>query len=374
MFAKNRTNMYKISSLLLAVLLGIIAVSCQQKEENNFKVDVTITGIGDKVVYLQQRKSGEWVKYDSINLVADKGVFEGNIDLPEYFYLTVKDGQGYVPFFIDKSDISITTNINNMRDYTVSGSKTQDEYSAFMESLGKFDEQAALLGQQYQQADEEGKKNIEVQYDSLMEQKTQTMLDYALSNNESVVSPFIIMSNSYLFELEALDNVTNNFSPKIANSFYTQYLKDRVSTLKNVAVGQKYTDFTLNDPDGNPIPLSSILNNNYVLVDFWASWCGPCRAENPNVVEAYNKYHDKGFDVFGVSFDKDHDKWVEAIEKDNLTWKHVSDLKYWSSEAGKLYGVQSIPHNFLIDPQGIIVEKNLRGEDLQNKLAEIYSE
>ena len=107
--------MYKISSLLLAVLLGIIAVSCQQKEENNFKVDVTITGIGDKVVYLQQRKSGEWVKYDSINLVADKGVFEGNIDLPEYFYLTVKDGQGYVPFFIDKSDTSITTKIKNKK-------------------------------------------------------------------------------------------------------------------------------------------------------------------------------------------------------------------------------------------------------------------
>lgn len=374
MFAKNQIYMYKISSLFLAILLGIIAVSCQQKEETNFKLDVTITGLGDKTVYLQQRKDGDWVKLDSVDLVADKGVFKGNIDLPEYYYLTVKDGQGFVPFFLDKGNVTISTNINNMRDFEVSGSKTQDEYTAFMESLSKFDEQIATLGQSYQQADENGKKQIEEEYESLMNQKSQSMLDYAISNNESVVSPFIIMSNSYLFELDDLDNVTSNFSEKIANSEYVKYLTDRVTTLKKVAVGQKYTDLTYDDPDGNPISLSSVLNNNYVLVDFWASWCGPCRAENPNVVEAYNKYHDKGFDVFGISFDKDHDKWVEAIAKDNLTWTHVSDLKYWSSEAGKIYGVQSIPHNLLIDPQGIIIEKNLRGEDLQNKLAEIYAE
>ncbi len=127
----------------------------------------------------------------------------------------------------------------------------------------------------------------------------------------------------------------------------------------------------MNNPDGTTVPLSSITNGNYVLVDFGASWCGPCRAENPNVVVAYNKFHDKGFDILGVSFDKNYDDWVAAIDEDSLTWTHVSDLKYWNCAAGELYAIKSIPQNILIGPEGIIIEKNLRGEDLQNKLAEL---
>lgn len=137
-------------------------------------------------------------------------------------------------------------------------------------------------------------------------------------------------------------------------------------------VGVMAMDFTQTDTAGVPVSLSSF-RGKYVLIDFWASWCGPCRVENPNVVAAYQKYHDKGFDIIGVSLDRpnDKDKWLKAIYDDNLTWTHVSDLKFWDNEVSRMYGVRAIPQNYLIDPQGKIVAKNLRGKALHDKLEEL---
>jgi peroxiredoxin len=168
---------------------------------------------------------------------------------------------------------------------------------------------------------------------------------------------------------KAIDSVLAIIAGAPANAF-TDRLKEGRDVLALTAVGQPAPDFTQAQADGTPFSLSS-LKGKLVLVDFWASWCGPCRRENPNVVAVYNKYHDKGFDILGVSLDSDRDAWLKAIEDDGLTWNHVSDLAYWDNAVAKQYGVRSIPHTVLVGPDGVILAKNLRGEALEAKIAEI---
>ena len=152
-----------------------------------------------------------------------------------------------------------------------------------------------------------------------------------------------------------------------------QAFQKTIAAARKTSIGQVAPDFTQNDTLDKPVSLSSF-RGNYVLVDFWASWCGPCRMENPKVVAAFNRYKGKGFRILSVSLDRPgaKDKWIEAIHKDGLTWTHVSDLKFWDNEVAKTYGVKGIPQNYLLDPQGKIVGRSLRGEELEQKLAEVY--
>ncbi len=375
--------MRRIIFSLTVVMFSVMLLSCgnsKSDKKDNFKVNITVTDAsGDLTMVMQHRRNGEWVKDDSVVMKNGKASFSGHIDYPELYYFIIKEKQGYMPVWIDKGTIEVTTDLRHMRSPQVKGSKAQDTYMAYMDSIRNFSITEQSMGQDYSVArrnnDQKKMKEIEDAYNKLQDQKNNYMIGYALRHNKDVVSAYIISNNSYSLDLNQLDSVVSGFDSSITDSYYVKHLKERVATLKIVAIGQPFLDFTLNDPDGNPVSLSSVVEKNkYVLVDFWASWCMPCRAENPNVVKAYNKYHDKGFTVFGVSFDKDHDQWVEAIKKDGLVWTQVSDLKYWSSKAGKLYGIMSIPHNILIGPDGKIIADNLRGQALQDKLKELLGE
>ena len=170
---------------------------------------------------------------------------------------------------------------------------------------------------------------------------------------------------------EEMESIIAQSSAFIQSRNIIRKLSQRITNLKKTAVGQPFTDFTVETEDGKKVSLSDYVGKgNYVLVDFWASWCGPCRREMPNLVEAYAKYKNKNFEIVGVSLDQSADAWKEAIKKLNITWPQMSDLKYWNCEGAQLYAVSSIPHTVLIDGEGTILARGLHGDELQEKIAE----
>ncbi len=365
-----------MKKLIYLLLISLIVVSCtsQSNKENTYSIKLNLTGAENATFYLSQRKSGEWLQLDSTSAAASM-TFKGQIEFPEMYYINIKDKRGNIPVFVDASDIVITGSVDSLRQIKISGSPSQDELNAFTEQTKVFDDQLQNLYMEYRSAaetqNEELKSELEKQMESANQQKIDFTYDYILKNNASVVAAFLAYQNNYYFELSQLQEITAAFDPSIEQSTYVQTLKERVAVLESVAIGKKYIDFTMTNTVGDSVLFSSMLSGKYTLVDFWAAWCGPCRRENPNVVAVYNDYKDKGFDVIGISLDRDKDQWLEAIEADQLTWHHVSDLQYWNSMAAKLYGVNSIPHSILLDKDGIIIAKNLRGEELRNKIAEL---
>ncbi|MFI3321755.1 MAG: TlpA disulfide reductase family protein [Rikenellaceae bacterium] len=336
--------MQKIFKTLCLAIFALTLFSC-----GGAKGGYTLTGdvkSAEGTIYLSVLE-GKMPKLIDSAVVADgKFSFKGNLPMAGYAQLQVKgDRSPFLMFFIENSDISINGDKSDPRNISVVGSATNDHYT---------------------------KGYMPISND------VEAIKKFVRDNNTSVAAAYVLFRNLiYQLEVEELEELKGALSPELHQTSYIKIFDERIAAMKGSAVGQKFTEIALPDTAGNILTLSSVVaQGKYVLLDFWASWCPPCRAENPHVVEAFKQYADKGFTVYGVSLDKPDDKalWIKAIEDDGLHWNNVSDLKFWECGPAAQYGVSSIPSNFLISPEGVIVGRNLRGDALTAKLEELLGD
>lgn len=363
-----------MKNLPLLFVVIIFMAACQSNS-TKYRISGNIAGADSGMVYLVKAEAGQAITVDTAQLVNGSFTFEGQATMPELNYLRLNERDYFAQFFLDNSKIKIEAYKDSLRATKVTGSPETDIFNSYLDELELMNKKMQEYQQEYAQAAANGNQQeldrIRIDVEAASENMQVFAKNFVRENNQSVVAPFITLSQlANQLEYAELKALTDTFAVELKESVYMKQLQEILDMQAKTAIGVEAPDFTMNDAEGNPITLSS-LRGKYVLVDFWASWCGPCRKENPNIVAAYNKYKDKGFDILGVSLDRDKEAWLKGIEEDQLTWHHVSDLQYWQNEAARLYGVNSIPHSVLLDKEGKIIAKNLRGQDLEEKLNEL---
>ena len=353
---------------LFALALGLSA--CNEKAKD-FKVNVSLTNGNEKTVYLQKYVDNSPVVIDSAVITNDQAVLTAPIDNPQILYaLKVKGMRGSMPFFSDNKDVAFVGDINNPKAVEIMASETQAELDAYNDQLNSFDAQIkelyAVMQQAFSDNDSITMDSLNKVGTALMEQQDSFRDDYIKAHPESFVTHYILDGVKQDYPIDQLKEMVGTFTTE---SIYRDHLNDYIAKQERLEVGQPFIDFSLQTKDGENVTLSErIGQNKLTLVDFWASWCGPCRHENPIVKAAYEQFHELGFDVVGVSVDQDEEAWLKAVEDDQLPWTQVRDSENKASES---YMIYYIPSNFLFDQNGTMVAKGLRGEDLAAKLDEL---
>jgi len=372
---------YKFVSKPLSVFLLVAFLSCHGPGEKN--IDYTdayiltgkIAGLDEGQVFLIHRQKGNTI--DTAAITDGSFEFTGRADTPEFCSLGFPiNGNLDVRcnFFVQNGKLELTARIDSLQDYAVmiTGSTAEDEFRSVSRQVASIYAPSHVLDSLFKRALDTDNKtlkdSVEKAVREMNHQQKIFIKQFAREHPSSCVAAYEIHqafgANS---DAKEIDSLYSRLDTTVRASYYGCLVKEILDKARLTDIGQPAPDFTQPDTAGRAITLSSF-KGKYILVDFWASWCGPCRRENPAVVKAWRRFHPKGFDILGVSLDNNREKWLDAIKKDQLPWTHVADLQGWQNSVARLYGVRGIPMNYLLDKNGRIIARNLRGQALEQEL------
>ncbi|HEY6902354.1 MAG TPA: TlpA disulfide reductase family protein [Puia sp.] len=376
---------------IIALLLAAAPAWALAQQENNYRITGLVRDADVQHVYLQHF-NGKTNVVDSAAVVDHQYTLTGYAAYGSIVTfssvgpdMTLSTDNTVSIFLAPREEFSIT-HTGSFANLTVTGSPANIEYHRILDRQAAFNKSVKDLQDRLTRAilskNQKLEKSLQKELDAkVADERNYVFAEYMRQNPHSPLLTYAfegalgnyaaMQAKDVAFLQPLVDMLPDSIRTLPGLKLVVSQMDKLITGDTRLAIGKEAPDFTEKDTLGNAVSLSSF-RGKYVLVDFWASWCGPCRAENPNVVAAYRKYHDKGFEILGVSLDAKAEDWKKAIRKDRLGWTHVSDLKYWNSEVVSLYGISGIPLNFLLDPKGKIIARSLRGADLEKKLAEIY--
>ncbi|MGM0933408.1 MAG: redoxin domain-containing protein [Bacteroidota bacterium] len=369
---------------LLAIAgLALITISCQ--DDQGYSIKGTAEGIEDgKMVYISeiQNPNSRPERIDSTQI--KDGKFE--LDLAEVensnlSFLEIEGLDGNVIYISENQPISFEIYKDSLRTSQIKGGKENQTLVSYLDHLKetnkKVGEGRQEMQQAFQQRDSTQLRILQEAEAELMDNDKVFKKKMVKENPDSFVSVMILldMMNMKSFPVNEIKELYEGLDESVKQSSIAKSLEQKLESESAVAIGSKAPNFTAPNPEGEELSLEDI-RGKVTLIDFWAAWCKPCRVENPNIVKIYEKYHDKGLEIIGVSLDRPNqrDKWLQAIEDDKLPWHQVSNLEFWNEPVAQQYGIRSIPAAFILDEDGIIVARDLRGQDLENKIAELLGE